>query len=182
MNTKFFAYNPQNESALEAAHNACDSFESAALDALRRDYWGVSLREITADDLPTRYIVRDQDGVEVSDYTRREDADAEAAELTAEEGVKHTAEAAPDESQASIGDYGLWVTRRSHGNNRYNPAGIDHPDFRVSGEDSESCLRAFERPDGAMHTQYSIIVAEATFDDEGNLIEADGVSASSGEE
>lgn len=173
--TKYFAYDPETEGALDG-HTMHDEWGDAASEAMHSDGYAFKCREITASDLPIRYNVVDSIGATVDYFTDRDDAEAEAANL-AEDGEPHTVEQVA-ESDFSIGDFGLWVHKRHHGNNLYEPEGIRHADFTgISGADAEECLREYVERDGYAHPRHHIIVAEATFDDVGNLIEADGIAA-----
>lgn len=175
--TKYFAYNPENEGALDG-HTMYEEWADAAAEAMGEDLYAWECREITEADLPARFNVLDSDGRVVDHFSDREDADAEAASRS-EGGEAHTVEQVADESDYNVGDFGLWVHGlRSWGNNRYTPEGVDHRDFTgITGSSVEDCLREYsERGDGGYcHPRHHIIVAEATFDDSGNLIEADGI-------
>lgn len=176
--TKYFCYNPENDGALNG-HTMHTAWADAAAEAMSDDGYAWKCREITAADLPARFNVIDSTGRIVDRFSDKDDADTEAASLT-EDGEQHTVEQVANESNYTIGDFGLWVHSRHYGNNQYEPEGIDHRDFtNITGNDVESCLREYsERGDsGYCHPRHHIIVAKATFDDAGNLIEADGISA-----
>jgi hypothetical protein len=175
---KYFFYNPENDSALDS-HTMHETWGGAAAEAMSDDGYAWSCREITADDLPSRFNVINSQGRVVEYFRDKDDADTEAASL-GEDGEPHTIERVADESDYTIGDFGLWVHPRHFGNNCYAPEGAAHRDFtNITGPDVESCLHEYsERGDsGYCHPRHHVIVAEATFDANGNLIEADGISA-----
>ena len=61
----------------------------------------------------------------------------------------------------------------------YVPEGVDHADFTgIAGNGLEDCLKQYVdfRDNGFCHPRHGIIVATASFDDDGRLIEADGIS------
>lgn len=175
--TKYFAYNPENEGALDG-HTMYEAWADAAAEAMSDDYYAWECRELTAADLPARFNVLDSTGVIVEHFSDKDDADTEAASLS-EDGERHTVEQVADESDYNVGDFGLWVHGlRSWGNNRYAPEGVDHRDFPgITGSSVEDCLREYSElgDSGYCHPRHHIIVAEATFDDAGTLIEANGI-------
>lgn len=178
MITKYFAYCPESESALDG-HTMYTNWVDAAVEAMRDDLYAFKCREINEADLPIRFNVVDATGHIVDYFDNREDAEKEAAELS-EDGELHSIQQVADESDYTIGDFGLWVhSNHSWGNNCYEPIGVNHHDFTgITGSDIEDCLREYSnRGDSAfIHPRHHVIVAEAKFDLEGNLIEADGIS------
>lgn len=180
---KYFAYNPENQGALDG-HTMHNNWADAAAEAMHQDLYAFECREITADDLPARFNVVDSTDVVVDHFSDKGDADTEAASLS-EDGETHAVTQVADESNYNVGDFGLWVHGlRSWGNNLYAPEGVDHRDFTgITGSSVEDCLREYsERGDGGYcHPRHHIIVAEATFDDSDNLIEADGISPDAAE-
>jgi len=177
--TKYFAYNPEHQGAFDG-HTLHDTWGAAASEVMRDDGYTFDCREITADDLPVRFAVLDSNGAQRETFEEREDAEDAVRELS-EDGEQHMIERVADESRYSVGDFALWVKSRHHGNNSYAPEGVNHRDFTgITGESEEGCLRQYsERGDGGYcHPRHHIIVAEATVDDDDNLIEADGISAS----
>jgi hypothetical protein len=186
MNTaKFLAYNPQNDAPFLGDYIALeDTWLEAARAAMSADGYAVECREITEDDLPSYWVIVDAAGVPDDDFSRSDSA-REAEEELAEAKIEdpeyylgYTVKEIFDESRAEIGQFGLWATSGSHGNNIYDPIGIQRRDFICARDSAEDCYSEVESRGeyGSMHMRYHIVVVEAVVNADGEIIEYDGVS------